>query len=235
MPARYLIPLVDDKPCAPPATTHHLVRVMRVRAGAELACFDGLGNIYRARVVAVQNKHVELEMAPHSLEPQHLPSPTFHLVMAVLKGAPMDRAISAAVELGATRISLLNSTRVNVRLSESRLDNKLKHWHAVVQSACEQSGLAHIPQLDTPQNLTDILSQRQDSHRVLMDVDGAPATPAAHSHVTVIIGPEGGFSTDEKQYISAQIDECVSLGPLTLRAETVPSAALAVLRHAFSR
>ncbi|MEM7078512.1 MAG: RsmE family RNA methyltransferase [Pseudomonadota bacterium] len=233
MPARFYIPLQRDEPCVEPATAHHLIKVMRTRVGQTLACFDGCGTTYDATVRSIKGKHIELELVPGSMIEQPASTPTIHVALALLKGAAMDRAIAAAVELGAAQISLLTSERVNVHVTDTRLENKLAHWHKIAQGACEQSGQATLPIFNPPCPLERFLEDhaRRDEDLVLTDAEGEVLAGGVPPRMVVVVGPEGGFSPAELAVLRRHAKLRLSLGPLVLRAETVPAAALAVLRQ----
>ena len=109
----------------------------------------------------------------------------------------------------------------------------MKHWQGVVISACEQSGRAVVPEVKTPLSMFEWMAEADDSPGVVLD-------PFAESKLTglsvggdaisILVGPEGGFTEEEVDAVSLSGLTAVSLGPRVLRTETAGPAAIAVLQ-----
>ncbi len=210
---------------------HYLGRVMRVRAGEELACFDGQGGRYLVTVDSVDAKHVVLTSAGRTAQ-DTAPDIANHLCLSLLKGQAMDRAVQSAVELGAATITLTNSERTNVKLDARRAENKLAHWRKIVIGACEQSGRAHIPKLSLTNNLQELLADRgPDISLIVCEESGSSSLPLEHAERVFLIGPEGGYSQTELAQLEQLGTKKVSLGATTLRAETVPAVLLGLVNY----
>lgn len=233
MPMRFLIsePIHDGEPIVLAADrSHYLTRVMRHKAGDMIECFDGKGTVFDAQLTEVGNKRCTLRVT-HEQPPAQRPATALHLGISLLKGQAMDRAIQQATELGATSISLLDAHRSNVQLAPDRLDNKMIHWQKIIAGACEQSGQLFLPTLTPPQSLQHLITTT-DTEVIILDMQGEklPATlPRAER--TLIMGPEGGWDEDERSLFAAHQLTHYQLTAGTLRAETVPSVALALFSH----
>lgn len=210
--------------------SHYLCKVMRMKSGDVVKCFDGRGTSFEAELNQANPKksllqviHMEaaVDMAPHGL----------HLGLSMLKGQAMDRALHQATELGASEISLINAKRSNVALDARRTDNKMTHWQKIVAAACEQSGRLFVPALHRPNGLDTLLAGAPEKPMVF-DAAGAPLPGAlpAESRL-ILIGPEGGWDDAERTEFTRLGIECYSLGEHILRAETMPAVALALLHH----
>lgn len=145
----------------------------------------------------------------------------------------MDNALQKATELGVFCIQPLMTQRVGVRLDGSRLVKRISHWQKVVTSACEQSGRAFIPEVRKPLSITGWLSDVDESRLLVLD-------PVADSKlsglsivgdsISIMVGPEGGFTNEELEQLCVNGVLAVSLGPRVLRTETAGPAAIAVLQ-----
>ncbi len=209
---------------------HYLARVLRLKAGARLGVFDGRGREWHAEVGRIERKHVSLIL--HDLVRDEPPPTPLVLVQSWLKGSAMDAVVQKSVELGATAIRLLDAERSNVKADERRRQNKLTHLERVIQSAAEQCETLWLPTLTVAQSLAEILDGPRAGRTLFLDPGGRSISSDGPEPLTLLIGPEGGWSDRERALAEADDSvETVGLGPLTLRAETAPLAALSAVRQ----
>jgi 16S rRNA (uracil1498-N3)-methyltransferase len=212
--------------------SHYLANVLRLKAGASLKCFDGSGSEWQAQVVG-SPRRLQLMLGELLRE---APAAATALILAVgwLKGAAMDLVVQKATELNASAIVILNTERSNVSLKGDRLENKRAHWQGVLVSAAEQSGRLHLPALSGPMTLDALLQANDGTRRMLLD-PGAPGLDVgSEPHaLTLLVGPEGGWSERERRLAEASGAALAGLGEVVLRAETAPLAALAAVRHSW--
>lgn len=238
MPRFYISPplAVGDVFNLPEQVAHH-VHVLRLPLGATLTLFDGSGDDYIATITALEKKRVAVDIKTvqnHSIE---LPY-AITVAQALPEAAKMDWIIEKAVELGAAGIVPLSAQRCVVRLSAERAEKRAAHWQGVIVAASEQSGrnrLAHLaPLIDFSSWI-----RQQDLHRRILLTPRAEQSLADWSRhqppqaVTVMIGPEGGFSPEEERSAIHHGAHPLSMGPRVLRTETAGLAALAMLAAAW--
>ena len=212
----------------------YLCKVLRKRRDDLVECFDGAGTLLSARVTEPSPKRacLEITLVHERAAP---PNPRTHVVLGMLKGAAMDRAVQQATELGASDIYLAVTARSNVKLDEARLNNKIQHWTRVIQSACEQCGQLFLPTLSAGVALADLLETAPPTQSIALQAQ-TQALPRVLKPADwwLFIGPEGGWDEVElARFTQLEIAQH-SIGPHTLRAETVPSVALALLYAAKS-
>jgi 16S rRNA (uracil1498-N3)-methyltransferase len=142
--------------------------------------------------------------------------------------------VEKAVELGVAAIQPLAAVRSVVKLSGDRLDKRRTHWEGVIVAASEQCGRNRLARLAPLQEFGRWIAQPDESVRILLSpratqsmADWAGTT--APRAVTLMIGPEGGFSAQEEETALAHGALALSMGPRVLRTETAGLAALAVL------
>ena len=209
--------------------SNHLSRVLRVRVDDPVTLFNGDGVDYLATVTNIGKHAVTLTVT--TLTDAAAESPLFtDLGLALSKGERFDWAIQKATELGVSRITPLLSERVEVKLPSDRMAKKQQHWQQVVISACEQSGRAVVPQVQSVMQLGDWCRQT-DADCKLMLHHHEPAGLQAHApqHVALLIGPEGGLSANDIVQASNAGFAAWRIGPRVMRTETAPAVALAVL------
>ncbi|MDP3378168.1 MAG: 16S rRNA (uracil(1498)-N(3))-methyltransferase [Brevundimonas sp.] len=205
--------------------SRYLTQVMRLKAGDDLRVFNGRDGEWRCSVAEVLKRGCLLK-AEEQVRDQILP-PDVELILAVVKKSPLEFAVEKATELGVRRIRLVRTARTQpqtIRLD--RLDT------IAVESA-EQTGRMDVPEIVASEPL-DALLDGWDPERRLMfcDETGGPpaltALPEAGGAAWgILIGPEGGFSPEERDRLRAlPYATAVSLGPRVLRADTAAVTAL---------
>ncbi len=218
----------------PEALAHHALRVLRMKDGEALTLFDGAGGEYPA-VLEVQGKAGyarlgdfeprEAELAGRIVLAQGLPS-----------GDKMDWVVEKAVELGAAQVCPIAAQRSVPQLSGARLDKRLAHWRRVAQSASEQCGRNRLMDVDEPRTLAQWLAGPARGLRLLChpeaetDLAGrlrGDAGLRAQPALTLLVGPEGGWSDQELEQARAAGVEAVRFGPRVLRTETAGLALIA--------
>ena len=210
----------------PKPAAHHLQKVLRLRKGHPVLVFDGNGAEFEGELL--DQSRVRLAL-PTGREPE---SPLFlTLIQGISRGQKMDFALQKAVELGVAAIQPVACERSVVQLEGERLEKRLAHWRGVIESACEQSGRTRVPELLPPTKLFE-LDACSEGDGYYLDPEGANslATCVIASSVSLIVGPEGGLSKGETQYLRSVAYRGVRLGPRVLRTETAGIAALAVLQ-----
>ncbi len=233
-----------DLPLRPGATivlperaASHLVRVLRLREGDPCVLFNGDGNDYPARLRAAGKREVTAEVLSAAVVGNESPLRVV-LLQGIARGEKMDLILQKATELGVAAIVPVNGDRTEVKLDAERARKRVAHWRSVVESACEQSGRARVPELSEPATLeaaaaavadgaVRLLLDPQGEHRLAaMDLQGADT-------VVVAIGPEGGWSPRDRQVLESAGFSGLRLGPRVLRTETAGLAAIAALQARF--
>jgi 16S rRNA (uracil1498-N3)-methyltransferase len=214
----------------------HLTRVLRVEAGQRYEISDN-SNVYLAEVETARKEHV----AFRTLEKLAAPKPTVHLILcaALIKFDHFEWMIEKATELGISEIVPVESIR-SERGLERAAHKRIERWRRIALEASQQSRRAFLPEVSEPASLDDVLA-REMNYKFAFDENPATrplnsALPAARNSqdtVAILIGPEGGWTDDERAQFIAAAWTPVSLGPLILRAETAALAALAIVNSAW--
>jgi 16S rRNA (uracil1498-N3)-methyltransferase len=202
---------------------HHSVRVVRVRAGEEVELFDRAGNAAEGIVDRLDREHAVIVIGDPL--PSRESSLAITLAMAVIQLEKFELVLQKGTELGVRTFIPLVTDRVELR--PERYANKRERWERIVFEAVKQSGRTAIPNIEEPREFTDVL--REPGTKILFDADAEPSTVGVQNTITLLIGPEGGWSEEELQ--SARDAGCLfqRLGPRRLRAETAAIAATAVM------
>jgi 16S rRNA (uracil1498-N3)-methyltransferase len=214
----------------PPDRAHYLFRVLRLARGDRVVVFDGSGADHVAVIVDADARRGRLEITEEARR-ERAPVFRLHLVLALIKGDKLDFTLQKATELGVTDIWLTVTSRSEVRPSGERHNRRQQHWRRVIAAACEQCGRARLPDLHGPIAFPELMTQLAVDQLLLLDPGAPPVDAVGTRDTAVLVGPEGGFSDDERRAVLDGGGQAMGLGDRTLRADTAPVAALAVLRQ----
>lgn len=208
----------------------YLAAVLRKGVGDEVVLFNGRDGAWLGRLVSDSKKSVVLELV-EQIAPQTPPSGLWY-GFAPLKTERLDYVIQKAVEMGAGTIQpvLTRFTQVG----------RLKHERLVANAieAAEQCEVLSVPTVEAEVTLERLLGAwPTDRALILADEGEASSSPVEAlsalrgRKVGLLIGPEGGFSDEERARLRAlPYVVPISLGPRILRADTAAVAALAVIQ-----
>lgn len=216
----------------PPAVAHH-IQVLRLAPGAQIRLFNGDGGEYVAQIVGKDKKRVSVTVGDFDPREAELPY-ALTLAQALPEAAKMDWIMEKAMELGVHAIQPLAAQRCVVRLNAERAEKRLEHWQGVVAAAAEQCGRNRLAQVALPQDFRQWATQ-QDLHRRLLLSPRADTSLSDWARqqppqaLTLVIGPEGGFTEEEETLAQAHGTLLFSMGPRILRTETAGLAAVAAL------
>ena len=226
-------PVVLDKD-----QSHYLGNVMRQKEGDRVLLFNGRAGEFRAEIETQTKKQVVMRVLDQVRAQVNVPD--LWLVFAPIKRARLDFMVQKATELGVASIVPVFTARTNV----SRVKDARMQANAI--EAAEQTERLCLPSILEGQKLTQLLDQWPDDRVLIfcdeLAADGtSPARPMLDavadyirsnpekSKFAVLIGPEGGFSSDERKRLLALPHVLpVSLGPRILRADTAALSALSL-------
>ena len=226
-------PLVVGGTIALPDHIAHHLHVLRMEAGAHITLFDGRGGEYAATLGNVEKRRAHAEIKLFIPREAELPQ-AITLAQALPEGSKMDWIIEKAVEMGVAAIQPLAAQRCVVRLSGERAEKRQLHWQGVIVAASEQSGRNRLARLARVDGFTGWVGQQDMHKRVLLSPRGTQSLAQWARHqppqaITLMIGPEGGFTEQEEQAAVAQGAIALTMGPRILRTETAGIAAVAAL------
>ena len=218
----------------PDALAHHALRVLRLAEGADLVLFDGHGGQYPA-VLRIDGRHARAELSTHDPVERELRG-RLTLIQGLAAGDKMDWIVEKAVELGVTELRPVAAERSVLRLSGPRLDKRLAHWRAIARAAAEQCGRNRLMTVQPPAPLAACLTSVQGPALFCHpegSLDFRTALTDVRDGLTLMVGPEGGWSPDELAVAQRHGLRGVRFGPRVLRTETaglaLASAATALL------
>lgn len=208
--------------------SHHLVRVLRLQAGDPVTLIDGKGNVGQALVEVANPKGAEVKVTAIS---HSAPHSTVVLGFGIPKGPAQDFIFRRVTEVG-----LLAFQPLGTEHSLKAKEFNEERWHRVIPEIAKQCQETHFPEVRPALSLEKALALF-DSDCVYFcdeaqrDRPAEPATSAQRRPKLLLIGPEGGWSTRERELIQAKGAHVLSLGINRLRAETACLVAVALLKE----
>ena len=203
----------------------HLMYAMRAKPGDEVILVDDTGAVGRMELTGFTADSVTMRLVEH-LEADTEPPIDLVLAQCLPKGDKLELIIQKAVELGAIAVQPLASRNCVVRYDAKKV-------------AAKQCGRTRVPEVLSVRPLADWLKQPAESALLFCyeNEDQQPikaalrALPEDVRRITVLIGPEGGFSLPEAAAITEAGGQSVTLGPRILRAETAAIAAMSIVQY----
>lgn len=222
--------LVEGVVVLPAEALHYARHVLRLKPGAPITLFDGTG--VRARATLQEDGSALVRDVGKALE---MEMPKVTLAVALSKGDKLDFIVEKATEMGAFAVIPVVCARSVMQVKDERAAAKLERWNRVAQAAARQCGRDRALVIHPVTPFMDAVFMPFEGAKRICALASTPLseTLGDDGDVLIFTGPEGGF--DPAELDAANRAGCIAagLGPLTLRAETAPLAALAVvLGHA---
>lgn len=214
---------------------YHITRVMRMKENELIEV------VYKKEVylcsIHFNNDDVDINVK-EKLDNKNNDNSEIVLIVPLLKEAKMDLILQKSTELGVSKIIPVKMERSIVKIDEEKELKKIERWTKICKEASEQSMRVTIPVITEVKELKD-----------LVDLDGVKLVCStvekantiklflqsnkSYDKINVVIGPEGGLSMKEEEYLKSIEFTPVSLGNRIMRVETVPLFILSVLNYEF--
>ena len=253
MLARFLAESIDVAASAARLSAdeaRHLAQVLRLGVGDEIAVFDGAGREFRAHVRRIDRHGADVTLLEEIAAAEE-PAVRITLAQAVLKGEKMDDVVRDATMMGVAAIEPLVTEHTAARMTIGRAPER---WRRIAIASAKQCRRAVIPAIGSGVAFSDWLVSDQSALKILLTEPSAAAAgkrgqdpPLAEKRdlspfsalqkrgqvpfsVSLLVGPEGGWSAAEIEAAQKAGYEPVTLGRRTLRADAVPIVAIGILQ-----
>ena len=229
---RYFGSLTNNTPLLSEDDVHHITHVMRMKKDDEFE-FVSEGELYLCAIDSlkpfstriVEKLHEDVELKERVT-----------LLFALAKGDKIDFVIQKATELGAHRIVLFKSQRCVVNFSNEDFQKKVVRFNRIAKEASEQSHRLTIPEIlgvvdissipDEYKSEVNLIAYEKEAGRIDETMESVK-----NKSVSIVIGPEGGFTPQEVQLLNKKGFASISLGKRILRCETAAVYALSVIGY----
>ena len=216
---------------------NHLKRVLRLRQQDRVVVFDDAGCEHEGIIRSLSEDRGEIEIIRSYQVNNESPLKTI-LALGLTKGEKMDWVVEKATELGVNSVVPFVSSYTIPKLDEKKVAQRSERWQKIALSAAKQCGRVRIPEILAVTAFRDLVEPvSRDALRLLFwekeceqGLSELKASRTSVDEVVVMIGPEGGFSSQEAALALEQGFKAVRLGPRILRAETAAVAALSAVQ-----
>lgn len=214
-----------------PEQSAHARSVLRLKSGDEVSVFDGKGNEFLCEVVLAGKKRTELSVIA-SADPPASESPLdLTLAAALLKHDKYDLVVQKAVELGVTRLIPVVTARCDVPAKAA--DKRVARWERIAVEASKQCGRAVLMEIGPVIGLDEFAERSDGTKLIFTEKGGSPLPEEAEGPLTALVGPEGGWESEEIARAESFGFRSVTLGGRILRAETAAIAVAALVQNRF--
>ncbi len=231
--------VIGETVTLPTEESRHLAKVMRLKTSTVIMIVDGLGMAYRAEVAKIGRTEVTARV--HSVQ-RNFGEPVVRLTLAagMSVGSKFDSVVEKGTELGVKRFVPVSTSKSKLSLDTPRRSaNKIRRWEKVALAAMKQCRRSYRPEISTPVSFEEFLSQVDPDDSNVILHPSASAIPMGQARfdpetrrVTLLVGPESGFTEDEVAAAVSAGFACHSLGQRILRTQTAGPVAAALLMNA---
>ncbi|WEG14224.1 16S rRNA (uracil(1498)-N(3))-methyltransferase [Pullulanibacillus sp. KACC 23026] len=224
---------------------HHIMNVMRMKEGDKIEVCDESNHAYVCQIEANQNLQVIAKLIQPIEESTELPI-RVTIAQGLPKGDKFELIVQKATELGVTAVLPFASERSIVKWDQGqKVQKKLERLRKIAKEAAEQSHRASLPTIEEPVNLKGLISLKEAYTHKLVAFEESAKRGERHGFANlldtikpgesllVVIGPEGGLSSNEVNELTQNGFSCAGLGPRILRTETASLYVLAALSYHF--
>lgn len=209
-----------------PEESTHLVRVLRMLPGQRVIVVNGEGAVATAEITETSPKRTLLKVQSVEIQERHL---RVAVAFGIPKAEALDFLIRRCVEIGVRELFPL-ITAHSLRPKTWNEDR----WSRVVSEVCKQCEAPYFPRVHQPMELEGwLVSQGSETRLVLCDETERSVSEIipTEGRLAMLVGPEGGWSEQEREAFQASGVPCLGLGPNRLRMETAALAGLVILKR----
>jgi 16S rRNA (uracil1498-N3)-methyltransferase len=217
---------------------YHIGRSLRMAVGDEIYVSDGEGKEYLAKLTKIRDEECTAEIISESASSE--PEMSITLYMAYPKGDKLETVIQKAVELGATRIVPFESSRCIKRPKADKVAKQGERLSKIAEEAAKQCGRCIVPEVALPLSYSAMLKDIETTELKLICYEKESdhsikelLTEKKPKSIAIIVGCEGGFSSEEVDEAINAGCHSVTLGKRILRCETAPSAVLSMILYQY--
>ncbi|SDC73830.1 MULTISPECIES: 16S rRNA (uracil(1498)-N(3))-methyltransferase [unclassified Candidatus Frackibacter] len=231
--------IVDEQIRITGSDVRHITKALRLQPDDKISVADGQGQKYIIKIVETSEEVVIGEIQDEFVA-QVEPEVKVTLLQGLPKSKKMDLIVQKCTELGIDQVIPMETKRSVVKLKPSKAKRRQKRWQKIAEEAAKQSGRATIPKvgelkdfIDLEEIITDydlvlIPWEDEDSDGLKNNLQNLDLNP---EKILLVIGPEGGFASEEVDKAKELGAKSVTLGPRILRTETAGLAALSMILY----
>ena len=228
--------VVGDRVSLRGSEARHAVTVSRIGVGETISIGNGAGLVVSGAVVVAEHTELTIEVARAVVTARR--APAVFLAQALAKGDRDELAVQAATELGIDGVIPWQAGRSISRWEGAKVAKGRDRWSSVVREASKQSLRSWVPDVLDLVSTKQLLTLAKGARLLVLEPTAASTIAQFESDdrdIVLVVGPEGGISSQELDAMAAAGASIVRLGDEVLRTSTAGPAALAVLNVALGR
>lgn len=216
---------------------HHAIKSLRVKIGENIILCDKNSFEHICKVEKISKDEVLLSVIKSQKNTSES-NIKITLYQALPKNDKMDLIVQKSVELGVFKIVPIETSRCISKPSEKSISKKIERWQKIAKEAAKQSGRGIIPNISSPLKLDEAISKIKDYDKSLVFYENGGekiknSLKTYDKNISIFIGPEGGFETEEIDKLKSFGATISTLGTRILRTETASLAAISVITNLF--
>lgn len=211
----------------------HISKSLRMNKGESLTLCSPSGTVHSCVVQEIDGDMVMVNVLSSEIS-QAEPDVKVTLYQALPKGDKMELIIQKAVEIGVHKIVPMISSRCVSRPDKKSLDKKIVRWQKIAKQAAMQSGRGIVPQIGECVSFNEAVKNAKGEKVIFYELGGESVKTILRdkpSEISMFIGSEGGFSSEEVNLVTENKGRKATLGKRILRAETAPLVGLTLIMY----
>ena len=224
---------------------NHIANVLRCKIGDKLnICNIDNGENYEAEIIQINKDSIDLKIIK-DIESESESNIHINILQGLAKADKMELIIQKSTELGVKEITPVNMERCVVKVNGKDEARKIERWQKIAEVAAKQSGRNIIPKVNNIIRLKDIEKILIDYNCILVAYEKEENNTLKHEllnlkkeikeknnlNIAILIGPEGGISENEIDYLKQIGTKIITLGKRILRTETVALAVSCIILY----
>ena len=207
-------------------TASHHLKVINIKEVQNIEMFNGNGYFFNAKVIDHNKKNIVLERTS-DINFQKKQIPLINIAVADIRS--FDKVIREVCQSGIDSITSVKTKKT--KFSNLSSEKKIMRWQSIAFNSCEQSGLNWVPKIYSS-SLQEWISSSKSKSKIFLDPKAKNNIQEIEllSSIDFVVGPEGGFSEEEKIFLKKNNFIGISCGNLTFRTETMPIVALSMIK-----
>ena len=226
---------IDNKFILEDSDYHHIKNVMRMKDDDNVEIVYN-NSLYIGCLVNV-NENLEIKLLKEEKSKQET-MPKITLIVPLLKEQKFDFILQKATELGVYEIVPFLAERSIIKAKSDVADKKISRWNKICKEASEQSKRVDIPIIEHYKTLKDLknlngLNLICSTKQNLENIKNIVKSKKNYDRINIVIGPEGGLSNKEEEYLQSIGYLPITLGSRIMRVETVPLFIMSILNYEY--
>ena len=224
---------------------NHIINVLRLKNGDEIEiCNSDTSENYNTKMIDSNKDKVICEIIKKTDK-----NSESNIYITIFQGLPkadkMELIVQKGVELGIKELTPVNMERCVVKLDNKSELKKIERWQKIAEVAAKQSGRDSITKINNIQSIKNICNltheydillvayENEKQNNLGQEIQSLKNSKKENLKIGILIGPEGGITTEEIEKLKQSGAKIITLGNRILRTETVAFVMTSILQYEF--